>query len=490
MQDTGPDIRAKLEPFRRRWLLMAVVVVAVSAATYKYYSGKPETYTATTSVFVRPGGYVAIVGSDSEVDPQRNLANAAELLDTPAVAQRVAETLGYKGNPDALLSQVTVAPSSGSDFLAITATDANPVRAAAIANGFADAFAALSTRPGARRAVPGVQSVQRATVPTSGTATSPRKAAVFAAILGLVLAVLLVRGLEVFDRRLRHTGVADDYDLPLLGSVPLSRERRRAVWAGARPPAAVMEQFRGLRTMLDHTVESAPGSQSILITSAIPGEGKSTLVNGLALSYYQSGRSVLMVDCDLRQPTLHELFEAPLAPGLTDVVRGTLPMTEAIQEIQPNDVEPALESVIAGFAMVGGDGAASRPDGGWSAIAGSGEAPAAVVHLLTSGSGTSDPSAVLGSAQLSALLEEAKARYDMVLIDSPPVLAVSDPIALASAVDGVLIVARTEYTARDAAERCRKALERVPGVTLLGVVANAVRDKGRYSHQYYTTAGD
>jgi Mrp family chromosome partitioning ATPase len=97
-----------------------------------------------------------------------------------------------------------------------------------------------------------------------------------------------------------------------------------------------------------------------------------------------------------------------------------------------------------------------------------------VVRLLAAGSGTSDPGALLGSPQLKDLLAEASAGYDLVLIDSPPVLSVSDAIPLATAADAVVVVARAEFTTRDAAQRCRQALERVDSVTVLGVVANAV----------------
>jgi Mrp family chromosome partitioning ATPase len=108
--------------------------------------------------------------------------------------------------------------------------------------------------------------------------------------------------------------------------------------------------------------------------------------------------------------------------------------------------------------------------------------------VLTSGSGTPDPAALLGSGKLAALLAEATATYDVVLIDSTPILAVSDVIPVATTVDAVVVVARSDFTTRDAAQRCRHALERVKGVNIVGVVANGVRDAPESKRQYYVGA--
>ena len=196
---------------------------------------------------------------------------------------------------------------------------------------------------------------------------------------------------------------------------------------------------------------------------------------------------MLVIDADLRRPMLHEFFEAPLVPGLSDVLRGSIPLPEAAQEVQPADIEPAFDPAVSGAesaAMVGHAlelrGGRQLPDAPARSAA---EGP--VVHLLAAGSGTSDPAALLGSPQLRVLLDEAIAKYDVVLIDSPPVLSVSDAIPLATAVDAAIVVARAEFTTRDAAQRCREQLERVSSVTVLGVVANAVREDDEYGRSGY-----
>lgn len=242
--------------------------------------------------------------------------------------------------------------------------------------------------------------------------------------------------------------------------------------------------------MLEHGATAGVTPRALLVTSAIPGEGKSTLVKSLGLAYFESAKSVLVIDADLRQPLLHEFFEAPLVPGLSDVLRGSIPLSEATQEVQPGDIEPAFDRVMGGAESIVTAGDIRERRGGQTLLDAAARSAAGgpVVHLLAAGSRTSDPAALLGSAQLRVLLAEATAKYDLVLIDSPPVLSVSDAIPVATAVDAVIVVARAEFTTRDAAQRCRQALERVSSVTVLGVVANAVRDDEHVRSRYLMSA--
>lgn len=382
MQPQSRDVREMLQPFRRRWWLIALIAVAVAAVTYEYYKGQRPKYVATTTVFVRAAGSSPVVGTDPETDPARRLQNEATLLQTPAVAASVAKRLHYTGNPRNLLSLITVTPSPDSDFVTISATTPDPARSATVANQFASAFAALNTNETrallaaqrdsvdaelahtprtlanqnlranletelqnlqlAAATPPPVQQVNPATVPRNGNA-SPVRNAIFAGILGLVLACILIQALEAFDRRLRPPVVESEYGLPLLASVPFSRKAHTATRSGARVPVSMMEGIRGLRTMLDHGAGSTEPPRTVLLTSAMSGEGKSTLIKSLALGYFDSARSVLVIDADLRRPMIHELFDAPLVPGLSDVLRSAISLPDAVQQVQPGELEPALD---------------------------------------------------------------------------------------------------------------------------------------------------
>jgi Mrp family chromosome partitioning ATPase len=487
VQPDRPTPAEKLRPFTRRWRLMAFVVVAITALTYWHFASRPAEYAATTQIYVPSAGPAPIVGSDPETDPARRLLNEAAVLQSPPVAAQVARRLGYRGDPRDLLTRISVSPSTDSDFLGVSATTSSARRSANLANGFASAFVAMSM-PRSRRPASGVRIISAATVPTRASGPSAVRDAVFAAVLGLVLAAILVAGLDAFDRRIRHPLVEAEYGLPLLASIPFSRQAHGAVLSSARMPVTVMERVRGLRTMLDHVAGPESPPRSLLVTSAIPGEGKSTLVKSLAFAYFESGKSVLVIDADLRQPALHQLFEAPLVPGLSEVLRSMIPLAQAVQDVAPGAIKPPIVTSVDGpREMVAVAPGAERR----RARVGSGRAhtngnahDGAVMHLLTSGSDTLDPAALLSSAQLTALLTGAASRYELVLVDSPPVLAVSDAVPLAAAVDATLVVARSDFTTRDAAARCRQAFERMPDVTVLGVVANAVTDDP--THRYYT----
>jgi succinoglycan biosynthesis transport protein ExoP len=322
---------------------------------------------------------------------------------------------------------------------------------------------------------PVIEQVDRATPPASGVRPSAKRNAFFAGILGLVLATLLVLALESLDRRVRHPLVESEYGLPLLASIPFSRRAAAAPRSASRLPHVMMERVRGLRTTLDHGAGAGPPPRTILLTSAISGEGKSTLVKSLALAYFESARSVLVIDADLRRPTMHEFLDAALVPGLSDVLRGTIRLPDAVQEIHVTDIQPAFAPLVVDQSST--EGPAPQEGSSWlepRSASGTGLGDPAV-HLLAGGSATSDPAALLGSPQLKALLAEAAASYDVVLIDSPPMLAVSDAIPLAAAADAVIVVARAEFTTRDAVKRCRQALDRMPTLTVRGVVVNSVR---------------
>jgi uncharacterized protein involved in exopolysaccharide biosynthesis len=244
MQAEKQDIREKLEPFRRRWWVIALIVVAIAGLTYHHYQGQHPKYEASATVFVRAPGTTAIAGPDPETDPVRRLANAATLLDSQDVATAVAKKLHYEGDARTLLSQITVTPSADSDFVTVTATSLEPKSAQAIANAFATQFrdrnsqqtsaslaaqvasvkaqlAQLAVTPangGARANLqtelqslqlgaagpPPVQIVEAAAVPTQSVTPGALRNAIFGGVLGLVLACVLIQALEVFDSRLRH----------------------------------------------------------------------------------------------------------------------------------------------------------------------------------------------------------------------------------------------------------------------------------------------
>ncbi len=207
------------------------------------------------------------------------------------------------------------------------------------------------------------------------------------------------------------------------------------------PRSPVSEAYRSLRTniqfySLDHPI------QTLLITSAGPDEGKSTTVANLAVTFAEAGREVLVVDCDLRRPSLHLLFDRPNDPGLTVAIRE----------------ERALGEVIVPTAV---------PN----------------LRLLPSGPLPPNPSELLASRRMDRVLDGLRNLAEVIVFDAPPTVAVPDAVILGAKVDGVLLVVSAGRTKRDHALKAKRALEKI-NAKVLGVVLNNVKFDGSL-YQYY-----
>lgn len=557
------ELQRFFEPVVRHWKLVVVIALLISAATDVYYRQQTPTYTASTSVFLQPSSLESALNPGTPAgDPSRAAENQAHLAVTPAVAQSAATQLDYHGDPRALLALVSAIPDPNSDFLTITATSPDPQEAANVANAFAQGLIQRGTgrlRSEAARVdasitnrltelaptpenkllrrnlldqlqraklietVPpeGAYQVNRATPPAAAAGPSPLRNAFFAGILGLILGALSVHGLERLQRRLPTSSAEEAYGLPLLTTVPFSGEAASEAHGGPGLPAPMIEPVRTIRTALEHGAGAGPRPRTILVTSAIQGEGKSMLTKCLALGFYQGGRRVLVIDADLRRPSLAGFFDVAPEPGLSDVLRSGRPLAECVTptileeetasavkaDAIPFEPDPLAGEPIAASGTGSVSGTRSAPQQSPSKTrsgkrrqgsakgrsqngakrAGSVAEGLPVVNLLPGGSQPPDPGALLGTAGMTQLLSEAAASYDVVLIDSAPVLAVSDAIPLATAVDGVIVVTRSDYTPRDAAGGLRRMLERLPDVNVLGLVANCVPDSEcppQYRYQY------
>jgi non-specific protein-tyrosine kinase len=210
----------------------------------------------------------------------------------------------------------------------------------------------------------------------------------------------------------------------------------------AQPRSPISEAYRSLRTSiqflgLDRTV------QTILVTSPGPEEGKSTTLANLAVTFAEAGREVLAVDCDLRRPSLHQIFELPNENGLTAVMRE----------------EKTLDEVILATEV-------------------------SHLRLLPSGPLPPNPSELLGSPRMDRIIESLRSLAEIILFDSPPTIAVTDAAVLGAKVDGVLLVISAGKTKRDHAVRA-KALLQKGNANVLGVVLNNVKFDGSL-YQYYT----
>lgn len=204
-----------------------------------------------------------------------------------------------------------------------------------------------------------------------------------------------------------------------------------------RSPAA--EAYRTLRTNIRFSSLDKP-LQTLLATSTAPDEGKSTTLANLAITMAQAEQRVLLVDCDLRRPTLHTLFGLPNESGLTNLI-----LAEVDEPL------PVQETGVPGL------------------------------HLLTSGPLPPRPADILGSRRMENVIARLRSEADVILFDTPPVIAVTDAAVLAAKVDGVLLVLQAGRTRRDRARQARQILEKVKA-NIIGVVLNNAQREQSYSY--------
>jgi succinoglycan biosynthesis transport protein ExoP len=300
-----------------------------------------------------------------------------------------------------------------------------------------------------------VRVIDFATLPLSPNSAPAKKIVLLGVLLGLGLAVSVASVIEYFNQPIEtEDDVADVTGLAVLGWLPAvsgqkpanGREREPLSFVdGTIPDTLPVEGCRSIRTSLE-SLDGPRKFQSIMLASAGPKEGKSTIVLNLAWVFWELGRRLIMVDADLRRPSLHRGLRCPLQPGLADVLAGKVAWAHAGQTIR--------EGLV----------------------------------LLSAGStGTTKPGVLLTAAKLRGVLELLTSHADLVLFDSAPVLAVADNLILASLVDGVILVVRAGETQRHDLVRAKDLLEKA-GATLLGVVLNQVSP--RETRRYYGRYGD
>lgn len=217
---------------------------------------------------------------------------------------------------------------------------------------------------------------------------------------------------------------------------------RRQIIAEVNPKSPISEAYRTLRTNIDFSAIDSE-VKTVMVTSAGMGEGKSTTVSNLAITYAQVGKQVLLIDADMRKPTIHHTFQVTNRMGLSNVLANQCELKDAIQRTHIRNLD-----------------------------------------ILPSGPIPPNPSELLASNRMSERLGQLKSEYDIILIDTPPTLAVTDSQVVATKCDGVLIVIDSGKVKRDIVLKVKSSLEHVQA-RILGIVLNNVERKKRETYYYY-----
>ncbi|MBN2549724.1 MAG: polysaccharide biosynthesis tyrosine autokinase [Anaerolineales bacterium] len=301
------------------------------------------------------------------------------------------------------------------------------------------------------RSTPNVVQVEAAQVPGSPVQPQPRRDAMLGAAIGLFLMAAIAFVVEYLDDTLKTPEDIDRHlHLPvigLIGEMGRSKPKKRDkgsyyVYVSDNPLSPVTEAFRTLRTNLDFASVDKP-LKTLLITSVGPSEGKSTLAVNLAVVMSQGDRKVVLMDTDLRRPSIHRYLQIPNRRGLTDVFRD----------------QTKLSSIINSW----------------------GEPP---IAIITSGGLPPNPTELISSEKMDRILTELKERTDIIILDSPPCI-VADPLVLAAKVDGVMLVIEPGSTKIGAAQVLLEQLHRA-GARVVGVVLNPISHRrGHYYSKYH-----
>jgi capsular exopolysaccharide synthesis family protein len=442
------DFKQIIQVLKRRWLTIALLFVIAVGAASAYTFTATKQYQSTAGIFVSADtrdatdSYAAQVGNLTAMPSYADLGSSTELMN------RVIQDLDLNLSVDSLRQKVATTPVVNTTQINVAVTDPDPHVAQAIARSVSENLASYLEEVATPRGTASSQITARVTneATLATQPSSPRTVLnlVTAALLGLVLGVGLAVARDVLDRTVRSLdNVQEVTSKPVLASVgfdPGMKKHPLLTDLGAF--AARTEAFRLLRTNLQFLdLDSRP--RSLVITSAVPGEGKTATATNLAVALAQAGRRVLLVDGDLRRPRVAGLLDLDGAVGLTTVLVGSASLEDAIQVHE-----------------------------------------ASGLHFLASGAKPPNPTEILQSRVTHDLMARLRAEYDMVIVDVPPLLPVADAAVLATAVDGVLIVARHGKTTRDQLREAAGRIDSVGG-RLFGIVINMIPRRAADSYYYY-----
>jgi polysaccharide biosynthesis transport protein len=498
------NLERALSVLRRRGPLIVICIVVAAGVAYGYSKRETKKYTATASLAFTgntlsqqiAGLPVSAANNSSTLLAQE--ASNVELVRNGSVAATTAILLGHRLTEERVIGSLSISGNGESQIVGVAATTTSPALSAAIANTYATEFAnkqnnatlrylksalavvrrQLATLSPAQRVGPDGLNLQdraqslsllselkvndvsvsaEAEVPSSPSSPKTSRNTALGAFLGLIAGIALVLLLERLDRRIGGPEELEAiYRLPLLGAIPqtagLARSAREGGSKRAPLPPNEAEGFSLIRARL-RFFNVNRDLNTIMITSAESGDGKSMIARHLAEAAARLGSRVLLLEVDLRSPCLGPQLGIDPGPGLADVLIGAVSVAGATRSVE--------------LEVAPGEGAVGR-----------------TLDVLPAGSVLPpNPGELLESGAIDGVLERVRSEYDLVVIDTPPLMVVSDAFPLLTKVDGIVVVARVGRSQRNAAERLYQVLAS-SGAPLLGVVANGSQSGGPSVYAY------
>lgn len=458
-EQLGLDLRAYLRAIRKNWRLVLLITMACAAlATFLTYQTKP-TYSSTVTFFVTTPN----TGSDSPLSGdqfgQQRVNSYVKLVPSERLATMVVKKSGTSLSPRAVMKRVSADADINTVLLTAHVNDESPKRSLALAKAISTEMVSLVDQlesQGGKKASPvALDVVSGPTLKPYPVAPQKKKDIATGLGLGLILGFAAAILRDFLDNTVRSTDTLRTVTRhPVLGSIGFDRDAEaKPLIVNRQAGSKRAEAFRQLRTALQFVNVDEP-VKVIVVTSSTAAEGKSLTSANLALAFAEAGSRVLLIEADLRRPKVCDYLGLDRSIGLSNVLAGQAKLDDACQEFGRNNL-----------------------------------------MVLASGSVPPNPSELLGSRNMVDLLAQAREDCDFVIIDTPPLLPVTDAAVVAAHADGALLVVRHGKTKRSHVQQSLRALEAV-GASVLGSVITMTpeqrrADPGGYEgYGYYTTEGE
>ncbi|MBC9958205.1 polysaccharide biosynthesis tyrosine autokinase [Yimella sp. cx-51] len=444
-------LREFLRVMRRRWRVVALSTLLVVAVAVVVTMQQPRSYTARSSVYLQTTAQGSSANNGIAVITAQDLNTYVAVLGSPPVLEPLRRRLGLPAGYPINVS-ATVNPTAS--ILNVTAVDPDPRRAAAIANAtgpqLAEAAATFSPLLKSSGQAVAATTISPAGVPSSPTSPNLTRNIELALLAGLLLGVAFALMRNVFDTKVRgESDLQTISDSPLLAALPADDMQKVILSWDSRVSKhhGYLEAVRRLRTSLMFVDVTTTGN-AFLVTSAMPGEGKTSTAINLARAVAETGSRTLLVDADLRRPTVASTLGLEGAAGLTTVLLGRADLYDVIQPYGDSNL-----------------------------------------HILAAGQVPPNPSELLGSQRMAEIFEKLGADFDYVLVDSPPVLPVVDAVLLDKLTAGLVMVVAADRTRKRDLEQAVKMLQ-TSGVDIDGFALNKVGSKSDSYYGEYTYESD